>query len=73
MSEVVYRVTLIESDEWSGQSSWTEDYATLDAAYERVTTVNARNVSPIAPSYYVRAKKKIEAVPAAPASQTDRD
>lgn len=61
-NDVKYRVTLIESDEWSGPSSWTEDFDTFEQAEQRVTSVNARNVSPVAPSYYVQAKKKIEAV-----------
>lgn len=61
-SGVKYRATLIESDSWSGQSSWTEDFDTYEQAEQRVTSVNAANASPIAPSYWVRAKKKIEAV-----------
>lgn len=67
-SDVRYRVTLIESDSWSGQSSWTEDFDTYEQAKQRVASVNAENISPIAPSYYVKAKKKIEAVrvPASP-------
>lgn len=61
-TDVKYRVTLIESDSWSGQSAWTEDFDTYEQAEQRVTSVNAANVSPIAPSCYVKAKKKIEAV-----------
>lgn len=61
-TDVKYRVTLIESDSWSGQSAWTEDFDTYEQAEQRVTSVNVANVSPIAPSYYVKAKKKIEAV-----------
>lgn len=70
-SAVRYRVTLIESDEWSGQSSWTEDFDTFEQAEQRVTSVNAANTSPIAPAYWVRAKKKIAAVrvPSTPPGQ----
>ena len=60
--DVKYRVTLIESDSWSGQSSWTEDFDTYEQAEQRVTSVNAANVAPVAPTYWVKAKKKIEAV-----------
>lgn len=60
--DVKFRVKLIESDSWSGPSSWTEDFDTYDEAEQRLTSVNAANISPVAPSYYVKAKKEIEAV-----------
>lgn len=57
-----YRISLMDSDSWSGQSFWTEDFDTPEEAQARITEVNVKNVSPIAPDYYVKAFTDIKVV-----------
>jgi hypothetical protein len=57
-----YRVFLVESERGWGQDYWTEDYNTYDEAKERIRSVNADNITDIAPEWYMQAQDRIEVI-----------
>ena len=59
---VKYRVKLVESERGWGQEEWTEDYDSYEEAKERIRSVNAKNITPTAPDWYMVAFTTIEAV-----------
>ena len=52
---VKFRLHMMESERGWGQDYWHEDYDTRAEAEARQADVNARNIAPVAPDYYVRA------------------
>jgi hypothetical protein len=62
MTNLKYRVYLMESERGWGQERWTEDYDTYEEALQRIQSVNAENTSSVAPDWYMQAEEKIEAV-----------
>ena len=62
MTNLKYRVYLMESERGWGQERWTEDYDTYEEALQRIQSVNAENTAPVAPDWYMCAEEKIEAV-----------
>lgn len=62
MTNLKYRVYLIESERGWGQERWTEDYDTYEEALQRIRSVNAENTASVAPDWYMIAEEKIEAV-----------
>lgn len=57
-----YRIFLLESERGWGQKRWTEVYDTVEEAWERIKQVNDRNVSIVAPDWYMQAEDRIEVV-----------
>lgn len=55
MVNVKFRVKMMESERGWGQDYWHEDYETRAEAEARMKSVNAKNISPTAPEYYVQA------------------
>jgi len=62
MTNLKYRVYLMESERGWGQERWTEDYDTYEEALQRIQSVNDKNTAPVAPDWYMQAEEKIEAV-----------
>lgn len=59
-----YQIHVMESELGWGQNYWTETFDTPEQAQTRINEINARNVLPVAPDYYVRADNDIKAVEA---------
>lgn len=57
-----YRIFLMESERGWGKDYWTEDYDTVEAARERIRSVNAENTAPTAPDWYMKAENRVEVV-----------
>lgn len=53
---VRYRVQYMESEIGWGRDYWDADFDTEAEARAAVTECNARNVSPVAPNYYIQAE-----------------
>lgn len=62
MTEVKYRIFLLESERGWGKETWTEDYDTLEEALQRIKSVNAQNTAERAPDYYQIAENRVEVV-----------
>lgn len=62
MTNLKYRVYLMESERGWGQERWTEDYDTYEEALQRIQSVNDKNTSSVAPDWYMQAEERIEAV-----------
>lgn len=57
-----YEIDVMESERGWGQNWWVEEFDTPEEAEARINEINGRNVSPIAPDYYVQAKDSIRVV-----------
>lgn len=57
-----YQITVMESELGWGQDRWTEDFDTREEAQKRIIEINSRNVSPVAPDYYVQAYDDIKVI-----------
>ena len=58
-----YRIAIVESEKGWGQDYWYEHLNTREEAEARIAEINAANVSPVAPDYYIMAYNEIVEVP----------
>lgn len=57
-----YQITVGEHEIGWGVKYETEEFDTEEKAKARIKEINSRNVSPIAPDYYIQAESDIEVV-----------
>lgn len=57
LTNVKYRLHLMESERGWGQDYWHEDYNTRAEAEARMNEVNSKNTALVAPDYYMQAQR----------------
>lgn len=60
--KVQYQITVLESERGWGQDTWTEEFDTSEQAQARIKEINSKNVSPVAPDYYIQAYADIKEI-----------
>lgn len=57
LTNIKYRLHLMESERGWGQDYWHEDYNTRAEAEARMNEVNRKNTALVAPDYYMQAQR----------------
>jgi hypothetical protein len=60
--DVKYQITVTESERGWGCDTWKELYDTLEEAQARISSINARNVTAVAPDWYMIARTDVKVI-----------